>query len=299
MTAFVEGFNTAVGELFLFSNYSCMTQCEACFASLDTTATTQVCGLFSVEDSTRVENKKGNFTWEEIFAINEADWNELVDTAEFYRKNCVQYTGDAYGNSKVCFSADVMSLAFDKPLYCNITYNDVLCSSCIISDVMSNASSTSNSTGTNEESCLIADCTNVDATYGTMIDLCQNTGLTGPFQFLSLPDIVTDTTFTPGTCDGDTIPDATPTVPTTTSPVVVTSPSSNTTDMPTTAPVLVNGPAPTKSNTTNTTTTPVRAPATTPVLPAPTTSDATRTLSMTFSMSVLVGLWTLSCFVLR
>lgn len=277
--AFVTGFNTLLGQLASSSNYTCANRCSSCFTALN--GNSKLCGLFSVEESTSVKNKMGNFTLDEILNNFTADaLVGLVDEATFYSKNCIQYTGDAFDNSELCFIVDYKGLPYDNDaIYCNITYNDVLCNSCIIPDVPTNANSTANST--DDQGCFIADCTNVDATYSAMINTCQNIGLGGPFQYFSLKDVVNGTTFTTGTCDGV----ATPTAPATT-------PSA--TEIPTAAPILISGP--TSDDNVPSTKAPIKAPAPVPVLPAPVatpTSGTTRTLSP-LSMGALTVMFTIA-----
>jgi hypothetical protein len=212
-----------------------------------------------------VKNKMGNFTLDEIFNLTDDAVLGLIDEAAFYSKNCIQYTGDVFDNSELCYIVDYKGLPnSNDATYCNITYNDVLCNSCIVPGVPTNANSTAN---TDDQVCIIADCTNVDATYGTMINTCQNIGLGGPFQYFSLKDVVNGTTFTPGTCDGV----ATPTAPATT-------PSA--TEIPTAAPILISGP--TSDDNAPSIKAPIKAPASVPVLPAPVagpTSSTARTMS--------------------
>lgn len=275
----MAGFNTLIGQLASSSNYTCTNQCSSCFTPLN--GTSKLCGSFSVEESSSVQNKMGNFTLQEIFGtFSDDDLFEVVDKASFYSENCIKYSGDAFGNSEICFIVDYLGIPTDsEPIHCNITYNDVLCNSCLIPGFPTSVNSTANST--DEEDCIIADCTNVDAIYGTIIDVCQNIGLDGPFQYFALKDVMNGSTFTPGTCDDVDVPVATPTVAV---PVVSSPSSTNTsTEMPTTAPVLITGPT-SDDNSTTITKSPIRAPAPAPapVLPAPITelpSGTARTLS--------------------
>ncbi len=248
-----------------------------------------VCGFFSVEESSNIQTGEGNFTIEEILAgpTNEA-FAALIDTAVLYMVNCVQYTGGAYGNSEVCFISDLTSLPDEtEPIFCNITYNDVLCDSCVVPAVAFNTSDAGE--------CIVADCSNVDATYGTMIDTCEKVGVGGPFQVFALRDEVDATTFTLGTCNGGMdVPVATPTVaaPPTVLPTANTGPSTDaTTGMPTTAPVLIS--EPTDENTTAPAKAPVTAPVlSAPVLPLPTSDTTRRTRRSTLPLTVLVAMLT-------
>ena len=285
----MEGFNTLIGQISASSKYTCTNQCSSCFTELNSTS--KLCGLFSTEESSNFTNKMPNLTFEEIqtFAQSSDDDAALafVDDVRFYSKNCVLYTGDAFDNSELCFIIDYKEIPSEsEPIYCNITYNDVLCNSCIIPGVPTNINSTANST--DDIDCIIADCTNVDATYGTLIDVCQNIGIAGPFQYFSLNDVANNSTFSPGTCD-DVV---TPTLPTSAAPV--TSPSTTKiTESPTTVPVLISGDNTTTNNTT-TTKAPIKAPAPTAVLPAPaeapTTSSGTTPTQSNFSMSFLAAI---------
>jgi hypothetical protein len=281
---FVAGFNSLIGQLSSSSNYTCTNQCSSCFTALDGT-TSQLCGLFSVEESSLVQNKMANFTLENILTLSDNDLLGLVDEARFYSENCIQYTGDAFDDSKVCFIVDFIGIPIDsEPVYCNITYNDALCQSCIIPGV--------NSTTSNDQECIVADCTNVDATYGTMINVCQNIGLGGPFQYFALKDNVNVTTFSPGVCDGVTTPTGpSPMAPTSSAPI--TSPSNpsttTTTETPTSTPVFVSEPS--LDDNTTSTKAPIRAPIPTPVLPAPIsgTTCTISTLSMRFLFVILAS----------
>ena len=291
VVTFVDSFNTLVGQLMFSSNFSCTNECSSCFVSRDNNGTV-VCGFFTVEESSDIQTGAGNFTMEDILAgpTNE-DIAALVDTAVLHMENCVQYTGDAYGNSKVCFITDLTSLPDEtEPVFCNITYNDVLCDSCVVPGVAFNSSDDA------AGECIVADCTNVDATYGTMIDTCEMVGVGGPFQFFALRDVVNATTFTLGTCnDNVPAPSTTVATPPTVLPTANTTGPTSTTDItttsvPTSVPVLISEPTEPDN-----TTAPMRAPAvvTAPVLAAPvlilpTTSDTTRRCSRT----ALVAMWT-------
>jgi hypothetical protein len=280
--AFVNGLNTLIGELSSSSNYTCTNQCNSCFTAFDNT--TKLCGLFSVEESSSVQNKVGNFSYDQILFLSDDDLLGLVDEARFFTANCLQYTGDVFDNSELCFIVDFMGVPNDsETVYCNITYNDVLCDSCIIPGVPSNSNSS------DDQECIIADCTNVDATYGTMINLCQNIGLDGPFQYFALKDVVNDSTFTPGTCNGDATPTGpAPTIPTSSGPVTIPSPTTSTMVIPTSAPVLNSKPTTSDQNTT-TTNAPIRASAPTPALSAPTSGIICHPLHLWISF--LAAVW--------
>ena len=299
VVTFVDSFNTLVGQLMFSSNFSCTNECSSCFVSRNDNGTV-VCGFFTVEESSDIQTGAGNFTIEEILAgpTNE-DIAALVDTAVLHMENCVQYTGDAYGNSKVCFITDLTSLPDEtEPVFCNITYNDVLCDSCVVPGVAFNSSDDA------AGECIVADCTNVDATYGTMIDTCEMVGVGGPFQFFALRDVVNATTFTLGTCnDNVPAPSTTVATPPTVLPTANTTGPTSTTDItttsvPTSVPVLIS--EPTEPDNTTTTTAPMRAPAavvTAPVLAAPvllptTTSDTTRRCHTLPRTAVLVAMLT-------
>ena len=118
-----------------------------------------------------------------------------LDVGRYSDEYCIQYTGDKYSNSEVCFTV-VTEVATNTDFgvqYCNITYNDVLCNSC-----------------TRSNQCIVADCTTVDATHGTMIDTCQLKGGNGPFEIIFVLLGADNATFTTGSCDID-VP--APTVP--------------------------------------------------------------------------------------
>ena len=200
MAAFEEGFNTLLGQIATSSNYTCTNQCSSCFTALNSNS--KLCGLLSLEESSSVKNRVPNFTLEEILTFSDDDYFKIVDEARFYFEDCVQYVID-FDKSELCLSIDYMVMPMEIPseiesINCNLTYNGVRCNSCILPIVPYNANSTASTSSTDDPDCIIADCTNVDATYGTMIDVCQNIGLGGPFQYFARTD---SSAFTPGTCD--------------------------------------------------------------------------------------------------
>ena len=136
----------------------------------------------------------GNFTYEDILNISASD-DSGFGTGIFQYEQCIQYTSDKYSGSEICATFENEPSNSDI-LYCNITYNDVLCNSCSVS--------------ADDDECITADCTNVDETYGTMIDTCKELGLDGPFQFIYILQEAENTTFTQGSCDVD-VPEPTPT----------------------------------------------------------------------------------------
>jgi hypothetical protein len=180
--AYVLAFNTLFGQQRELSNQTCRTPCEQCYSPLGNgTMTSKICGLINTFVSYETYSLMSNFTFQEI---NTGNYSSAVD-GKYNGLQCMQYSGDQYDNSKVCFTY-VYLLSNDEN-YCNITYNDVLCNSCTISS----------------NGCFSADCTNVDTTYGTMIDLCQKVGLSGPFQIFNAFAEADNTTYTAGTCDID------------------------------------------------------------------------------------------------
>ena len=158
------GYNTLIGQLRDSYNFTCQTQCEKCYTPSDNSSvTSKLCGLFNTDESSAIQYRMGNFTLEDLTSGNksESDFRALI-FGQYSGEECIQYTSDEYDNIELCLAitTDISSNSEDS-LYCNITYNNVLCSSCSIAN---------------------ADCTNVDATYGTMIDECNNVSANGPFQ---------------------------------------------------------------------------------------------------------------------
>ena len=168
----------------MFSNV-CQTPCEQCFTPFNNSGNAStLCGLFNTEDSYDAKYSAGNFTFEAIINATLEDFVTGIASSDY----CIQYTRDQFSNSEVCVIY-MNELSEPDTFYCNVTYNDVLCNSCTVTP--------------DEDECLIADCTNVDATYGAMLDSCQNLAADGPFQAVYLLDAFDDTTFTVGSCDVD------------------------------------------------------------------------------------------------
>jgi hypothetical protein len=144
------------------------------------------------------EFEMSNYTFDEIpFAIlDDFAVGPVVDT------QCIQYTGDIYDNSEVCV---MIAATLPSPeSSCNVTYNDAVCSDCTISSTTF---------------CLTANCTNVDPTYGTMVDNCERIGLDGPFQIVTVWFEADNSTFTTGSCDVDAPSPSTPVEDITSAPV--------------------------------------------------------------------------------
>lgn len=191
--AYTLGYNTLIGQLQESANSICQTPCEECFAPFDpfniSGLTSKVCGLFTTNISYFIDYGAGNSTFEDLTSVN-GSGSDIgpLDVGRYSDEYCIQYTGDKYSNSEVCFTV-VTEVATNTDFgvqYCNITYNDVLCNSC-----------------TRSNQCIVADCTTVDATHGTMIDTCQLKGGNGPFEIIFVLLGADNTTFTTGSCDID------------------------------------------------------------------------------------------------
>ena len=211
--AFTLGYNTLIGELKESFNSTCQTPCEECFTPFNSSGVaSKFCGLINNDDSLDAQYLMGNFTFENITNGAASSIEDFI-TGIYRYEECFQYTGDQFSNSEVC-ATYVNEVDIDSDiLYCNITYNDVLCNSCTVSE--------------DEEDCFVADCTNVDAIHGTMIDLCQNVGANGPFQILFVLQEADSTTFTTGTCDIDAPAPMAPVKSPAASPTQKNTPTSN------------------------------------------------------------------------
>jgi hypothetical protein len=195
---FVSEFNRLIGELSAISNYTCNNNCESCFTFA--TDTNKTCGILSVEELTSVQNREGNFTFQEIASLTSDDIVELIDQARFYTKDCIDYTTGP-NTGTLCLLTDFIGIpSANDTLYCNITYDNTLCNSCFIPPAT-----------ITDDDCIMADCTNIDP--AAMINVCNDTGLVGPFQFFVVSSMdIDNTTFTLGTCNtgGSDVPVATP-----------------------------------------------------------------------------------------
>jgi hypothetical protein len=183
--AYALNYNTLIGQIHESYFITCQNPCEQCFRPIDSynTATKQ-CASFTSDDVLVMKVSKSNFTFDEIPTGDPSDFA----TIEYSSTHCIQYTDDQYDDSKVCMK--YVEIIPSDSIYCNVTFNDVLCNFCTISP---------------DTYCVVAYCTNVDAIYGTEIDICQRleVGVHGPFQILSIWYKDKYTAFTPGTCDID------------------------------------------------------------------------------------------------
>jgi hypothetical protein len=192
--AFVDGFNQALGQLARSSEYSCLNDCESCFADNDGNT---LCGIWETREAMSIANRPGNFTLQQILSqnITTEDTIALISNATFAFDNCITYTVNQSGT--LCASVNLTTIPVEgKDQPCTITYNDVTCNSCLITGV---------------DACFVADCTNVHG--DTKIDSCSTgggtDGLVGPFVFLRyLSDDFgnstgtnTTTVISPGRCD--------------------------------------------------------------------------------------------------
>ena len=184
--AYALGYNTLIGQVKDTYYLTCQTPCEQCFTPFGNgNMTSKICALFSLDESFVTVYPTSNFTFNDITNGNTSagDISEFVGS-HLISSYCLKYTNDQYDNSEVCLTYGNINSNF--AMYCNITYNDVLCNFCTLSA---------------DDDCLIADCTNVDATYGTLIDRCQKIGVNGPFQFNIAVAEPENSTFVIGTCD--------------------------------------------------------------------------------------------------
>jgi hypothetical protein len=202
--AFTLEFNALISQVKESFNSNCQTTCEECykpFSNGTTGMTSQICGLFTSSSSAIYEFEMTNFTLDQILN-GTVDPNDFA-IGELSGSQCVQYSGGIYDDSEVCVL--YLTTLPSQEVYCNITYNDMQCNSCSISSTTD---------------CISADCTNVDATYGTMIDDCEGVGLDGPFQIITVINEADNSTFTTGSCDVDApvkSPVVSPSAPTPTS----------------------------------------------------------------------------------
>jgi hypothetical protein len=181
----VSEFNRLLGEISIVSNYSCINTCEACFTFANETSET--CGTVRVDQSGSIQGREGNFTIEEIASFSDASLAEVFDQVSSYSNNCIDYTTSPYIGS-LCLTVEYMGFPDENDtVYCNITYDNELCNSCTIqSDSI-------------QSDCMKADCTNIYS--AAMIDVCNDTGLVGPFQFFAFENMdIDNTTFTVGKC---------------------------------------------------------------------------------------------------
>lgn len=233
ITGWVNGFNALIGELSSYSNYSCTNACDSCFMTNDGTTS---CAIFSTSESSSVQNRPGDFTFQQISTNNvtQQDVFDLIGSATFYSSDCIVYTTpESYKDNELCFTINFDGIPSDtNDIICNITYSDVLCNSCIIPSLPAGTNATSD-----EGDCVIADCTNIDT--NAMIDTCNGIGLVGPFAYLALDrssiDSSTFTVGSTGACQIDAI------VPTS-APIVVPTPATEAT--PTITPVTADVDAP-------------------------------------------------------
>jgi hypothetical protein len=142
----------------------------------------------------------GNYTYDELTT---GDGSAFETNSSYYTNDCIDYKTAPY-TGKLCLTVNLKGIPSEnETLYCNITYGNTLCNSCVIPP------------GDSDE-CVLADCTNIDP--NAMINACENTGLVGPFQYfglLSVSNSVDNTTFTRGICsnDGGSVLGETPVTP--------------------------------------------------------------------------------------
>ena len=198
LDAFVLEYNSLLSQIVEFSAATCETPCEQCFVPIGNSGdATELCGLFSTENTLDAKSQPANYTLEDIINGTETTFQDLI-VGTSNSGFCIQYTRNQFSNSEVCVTYINEVVAESDLLFCNVTFNGVLCSSCTIS--------------ADGDECLIADCSNVDSMYGTMLDSCQKTGVDGPFQIVFLLDEADNKTFTEGSCDVD-VPEPTPSAP--------------------------------------------------------------------------------------
>jgi hypothetical protein len=227
-TAFVDAFNAAIGNLYIVVDYMCVNGCAACING--------TCGILETSESQNVFYNVGNYTYEEII-FGSVEFSGSAN-GNFTLLNCIDYTTNEEGN--VCFGAEYYGFDTETPEdACYFEYNGIPCNSC---DILLN-------------DCYTADCTNIEST--AMIDTCNGTGFVGPFTFLQyfFDNIVTNSTFTVGSCDIA----SSPTSPTGTPNAI------------TFQPVVSGAPSPFFPSTTLTTQSPSGAPSHGPALPSPNT----------------------------